>query len=259
MMTPTHRAVVPADAATRDRSSKRRATRSVVDLSADVRTLTQDGEDVLAQRDQALRVLAATLAAHRAGWSAPDLYAVALLTRAGLMPEPDADPHDVLTSVAAPTFADLARLFPRDVYEGDRLVRAVLLPANPHAPGRARRLAVGAVADWCLLGLDEDAATVISELVTNVVRHTESETVLVTVSIAADLTELVIEVSDDEPAAPRTVPLPDGAAVASPQTRAGEGGAGMVIVNALAHRVDVAPNGFGGKVVTAALLISGAR
>ena len=256
-MKTTHRAVIPADATTRDRSSKRRATRSVVDLAADVRTLTQDGEDAVALRDQAVRVLAATVAAHRAGWSTPDLYAVALLTRLGLMPEPGADPHEVLTSLARPSFADLARLFPRDLVSDGVLARSVLLGVDAHAPGHARRLAVGAIADWCLLGLDEDAATVVSELVTNVVRHAASKTVIVVVSFDEACAELLIEVCDSDPAVPQDRVLPGADAVSDPRTAAGEGGAGLVIVRALAHRVEVRPDWHGGKIVSAALKLRG--
>jgi anti-sigma regulatory factor (Ser/Thr protein kinase) len=257
-MAPVNRAAVPAAAAVRDRSSKRRATRSVVDLAADMRTLAGDGEDVLAERDQALRVLAATVAAHRAGGADPDLYAVALLTRLGLMPAPGADVYEVLTGPAAPTYAELVRLFPGDRVGGG-LGRAVLLPADQLAPGRARAAVVGAIADYCLPGLAEDAATVVSELVTNVVRHTGSQVVPVSAAVSPDLAELVIAVGDDDPATPETLALPGSAEVADPDTSAGEGGAGMIIVRALAHRVEVADDGFGGKVVSAALRIGGAR
>lgn len=257
--TSTRRAIVPADAATRDRADKRRATRSVVDLVADVRTLTRDGEDAVAQRDQALRVLAATLAAHRAGWGTPDLYAVALLTRLGLMPEPGADPHEVLMRLARPTFADLTSWFSDDVALDDVIARSIVLPVDAHAPGRARRFVVRAVADWCLFGLDEDAATVVSELVTNVVRHAHSDTAFITVSIDAALTRLLIEVGDDDPSTPEVKDLPGSAAVADPRTAAGEGGAGLVIVRALAQRTEVRSDGHGGKVVAAELRIGGAR
>lgn len=258
-MKTTQRPVVPADAATRDRSAKRRATKSVVDLVSDVRALTRDGEDVLALRDQALRVLAATLAAYRSGWSTPDLYAVALLTRLGLMPEPGADPHDVLTRLARPSFADLAKLFPRDVAGDGLLARQLLLGADAHAPGRARRFVVGAVADWCLLGLAEDAATVVSELVTNVVKHTQTKAMLIVVSIDEASAELLIEVCDNDPAEPTTRELPGADAVADPRAAAGEGGAGLVIVRALSKRTEVYPDSHGGKVVAAALAIGGAR
>jgi len=258
MRTLPTRPSVPADAATRDRFTKRRTTRCVVDLAADVRTLTQDSEDALLQRDQALRVLAATLAALRSGWSTPDLYAVALLTRLGLMPTPGADPHEVLAGLARPTVADLARFYPEDQYSSG-LRRSALLEASPRTPGRARRFALGAVADWCLLGLADDAQTVISELVTNVVRHANSRTVFVAVTLDETGTELVIEVGDEDPAALRELALPDGAAVCDPSTNAGEGGAGLFIVRALAHRVDVRPAEPVGKVVAATLLVGGVR
>lgn len=258
MMTPAPRATVPADAATRDRSSKKRATRGVVDLAADVRTLTRDGEETLAQRDQALRVLAATVAALRAGWSTPDLYAVALLTRLGLMPEPGADPHEVLIGLAEPTVADLARLYPHDVCEAG-LRRETLLQVDVQAPGAARRMLTAAVADWCLPRVAEDGATIISELVTNVVRHAKSSSVAVALALSADGAELSIEVGDEDPTAPRTLELPGAEAVADPGTAAGEGGAGLVIVRGLAHRVDVRATEPLGKAITAVLLVGGAR
>jgi serine/threonine-protein kinase RsbW len=256
---PNHKPI-PADAATvTARAEKKKATRSVVDLAADVRTLTRDGEDAIAQRDQALRVLAATLAAHRAGWGTPDLYAVALLTRLGLMPEPGADPHEVLMRLAQPSFADLASWFSDDLALDDVIARSIVLPVNAHAPGRARRFVVSAVADWCLYGLDEDAATVASELVTNVVRHADSATVFITVSVDPSLSRLLIEVGDDDPTTPEVRDLPGAAAVADPGTAAGEGGAGLVIVRALSKHTEVRSDGHGGKVVAAELLVGGAR
>ena len=257
---PNRHQPIPADAATvTARAGKRKATRSVVDLAADVRALTRDGEDAIAQRDQALRVLAATLAAYRAGWGTPDLYAVALLTRLGLMPEPGADPHEVLMQLAQPSFADLASWFSDDLALDDVLARSAVLPVDAHAPGRARRFVVSAVADWCLYGLDEDAATVVSELVTNTVRHADSATVFITVSIDASLSRLLIEVGDDDPTTPEVRDLPGSAAVADPGTAAGEGGAGLVIVRALSARTEVRSDGHGGKVVAAELLVGGAR
>lgn len=257
MMTAPNRPSVPADAATRDRSSKRRATRSVVDLAADVQALTQDGEHVLAERDQALRALGATVAAHLAGSAHPEAYAAALLTRLGLLPEQGTDPREALAALAVPVFEDLARLFPGDLADdGTFLSRGALFPVDALAPGRAREFARNAVAAWCLPNLREDAETVVSELVTNVVRHTESVTVLVTLELDAACRELLVSVSDDEPAEPRTGELPDGAAVADPATSAGEGGAGLIIVRALAHRIEIV-SCFVGKVITAALLVAG--
>lgn len=256
---PIIRAIVtiPADAATRERSGKRRAARGVVDLAADVRTLAQDGEDTLLVRDQALRVLAATVAALRSGWSTPDLYAVALLTRLGLMPAPGSDPHDVLVGLARPTVADLARLYPQNRHERG-LRREELLEVCLEAPGRARRMVLGAVADWCLLGLADDAITIVSELVTNAVRHANSRTVSVAVTLQADGKALVIEVGDEDPVQPCARPLPTKDAVGDPGTDAGEGGAGLIIVLALAHEVEMRQTA-AGKIIAATLLVGGAR
>jgi anti-sigma regulatory factor (Ser/Thr protein kinase) len=161
--------------------------------------------------------------------------------------------------LASPSFADLASWFSDDLALDDVIARSIVLPVDAHAPGRARRFVVRAVADWCLLQLDEDAATVVSELVTNVVRHAHSDTVFITVSVDAALSRLLIEVGDDDPSTPEVKEPPGSAAVADPRTAAGEGGAGLVIVRALAQRTGVRSDGHGGKVVAAELRIGGGR
>ncbi len=260
------RASVPVDAVARERTAARRATRSVVDLSADIRTLTHDAESVVAQRDQALRALAATLAAVRLGWSA-DLFALPVLTRLGLVPPPGADPHQILTG--APWFAARRQDAVRDLHADDEpgggLRRLAQLPVSEHAPQYARWLVTALEVDWHLpSGVADDARLVASELVTNVVRHARFPMgrtgFEIEVFWSADRAELTIAVSDPDPALPRFAAEPGAAAVLNPGTHAGEGGAGLLIVRALTVRWDVDGDA-DGKTVLAVLAIpaGGAR
>jgi anti-sigma regulatory factor (Ser/Thr protein kinase) len=258
--------MVPADAAVRDRSTARRAARSVVDLVADIRTLTEDADSVVAQRDQALRALAATVVAIREGWSSPLLFALPLLTKLGLVPEPGADPHEILTG--APWWASLPGCAARDLNADDLvgggLRRMAVLPVDVHAPELARRVLAAVAADWSLpAAAAADARSVVSELVTNAVLHAcwdevpaSQRAIPVEIAWDAQRRQLALTISDPDPRVPepRTEPGPD--AVRSPATQAGEGGAGLHIVTALAARwfVDAAEDG---KSVTAVIATTG--
>lgn len=242
----SRRAMVPADAAVRDRSTARRAIRSVVDLVADVRTLTEDADSVVAQRDQALRALAATVVAVREGWSSPLLFALPLLTRFGLVPQPGTDPHEILTG--APWWASLPGSAARDLNADDEvgggLRRMAVLPADVHAPELARRVVAAVAADWSLpTGAAADAASVVSELVTNAVVHARWEQLpaaqrAIPLEIAWDAQrrQLSLTVSDPDPRVPQLRTEPDMDELLSPATTAGQGGAGLYIVAALAER-----------------------
>jgi serine/threonine-protein kinase RsbW len=237
------RAAVPADVLTR---AQGRAGAGVVDLAADLRMLTAPMATVLEQRDQALRALSATVAALRLGWPVPELFAVGTLTKYNLVPEPGADPHQVLTGSpwwASPRDAAVRDLHPDDDVDG-ALRRLAQLPLSEHAPEYARWLLTALDADWHLpAGVVDDARLVASELVTNAVRHAKfppgRDSFAIEVAWSADRSELTIAVSDPDPALPRFAAEPDSAAVLNPAVGAGEGGAGLLIVRALTVRWDV--------------------
>jgi anti-sigma regulatory factor (Ser/Thr protein kinase) len=242
----SRRAILPADAAVRTRSTARRATRSVVDLVADIRTLTGDADDVIAQRDQALRALAATVVAIREGWSTPELFALPVLTKLGLVPQPGADPHEILAG--APWWASVPGSAARDLHADDEvgggLRRLAVLPVDVHAPQLARRLLAAVAADWALPAVAAaDAGSVVSELVTNAVLHArwdevpaDQRAIPVEIAWGPDRRELALTVGDLDPRLPELRTEPGKVAVLSPATRAGEGGAGLHIVAALTTR-----------------------
>jgi anti-sigma regulatory factor (Ser/Thr protein kinase) len=240
---PFRRAAVPADALTLGQG---RTGSGVVDLAADLRTLTAPMASVLEQRDQALRALSATVAALRLGWPVPELFAVGTLTKYNLVPAPGADPHQVLTGApwwASPRDAAVRDLHPDDDVDGG-LRRLAQLPVSEHAPEYARWLVTALDADWHLpAGVVDDARLVASELVTNVVRHAKfppgRASFPIEVEWSADRAELTIAVSDPDPALPRFAAEPETAAVLNPGVDAGEGGAGLLIVRALTVRWDV--------------------
>jgi anti-sigma regulatory factor (Ser/Thr protein kinase) len=253
------RAVVPPDAVSLSRSAARRSTRSVVDLVADVRTLTDDAGSAAEQRDQALRALAATVVAIREGWSTPLLFALPLLTRLGLVPEPGADPHEILTG--APWWGSLPGSAARDLHADDEvgggLRRLAVLAVDPHSAQVGRWLVTAVEVDWALPAeVAEDARLVVSELVTNSLLHADftagADAITLEVAWSADRRELTIAVGDPDPRLPETGTAPSADAVRSPATHSGEGGAGLLIVRALAERwsVDATEDG---KCVTAVL------
>lgn len=257
----TRRASVPADALASTRSAARRATRSVVDLVADIRTLTADTDDVLAQRDQALRALAATVVAIREGWASPLLFALPVLTKLGLVPAPGVDPHQVLTG--APWWCSLPGAAARDLHADDQadggLLRTAVLPVDRHAPQYARCLLTAVAADWALpAAAVADARSVLSELVTNAVLHArwdlleERRGIPVRIAWDAARSQLALTVCDADPRLPAVGTSPSTHQLLSPATTAGEGGAGMHIVQALSIRWCAVPTAEG-KAVTAVL------
>lgn len=122
------------------------------------------------------------------------------------------------------------------------LARSVPLPHDVHAAAAARH----ATADFCeVAGFDgepaDDAALIVSELVTNAVRHA---TPPVQLRLLASETALTIAVSDGTTDPPRpTAPGPR------------ESGRGMAIVQALSVAWRSEPQPAGGKVVYARLAI----
>ncbi|MCT7354715.1 ATP-binding protein [Streptomyces sp. 15-116A] len=121
-------------------------------------------------------------------------------------------------------------LFPQDMAaarQARRLARAFLAGrGHPWAPPSASQVA--------------DAELVVSELVTNAVRHGDGDCRL---RVAVSDRQVCIEVSDGSSALPRVRPL----------TAHGESGRGLAMVRHAAQRVDVMPTVGGGKTVRAVL------
>ena len=112
-----------------------------------------------------------------------------------------------------------------DGAEGTRRNLQITLPAAGHAVGLARQATRDALATWRLAGLEETAVLLVSELVTNAVRHARG-TDAIALKLQTAGTWLRIEVQDGDPRWPQ------------PRTPAGfdESGFGFVLVDALAHK-----------------------
>ena len=104
--------------------------------------------------------------------------------------------------------------------------RRVTLPAAAQAAGLARQVTREALTSWGLAHLEEMSVLLVSELVTNAVRHACTSGSLLVLRLEAAGTWLRIEVHDDDPRWPR------------PGTPTGldESGFGFVLVDALASK-----------------------
>jgi anti-sigma regulatory factor (Ser/Thr protein kinase) len=122
-------------------------------------------------------------------------------------------------------------------------VRVVLAP-DPSATAIARQLVEDACRAWRLGHVRDAAKLVITELVSNVVRHARTE---MEISLVASPGALRLAVRDGNPAPPRSDV--SEAALA-------ESGRGLVVIQALAIEWGATPSG-GGKVVWAVLSTSG--
>lgn len=108
------------------------------------------------------------------------------------------------------------------------------IAANVDAPGAARRLVARAAGHAHVsAGQGEDAVLLTSETVTNVVRHTDSTTM--TISISCDGCDLTVSIGDSDPSPPRAQEPSDSE----------ESGRGLVLVRRLAASwgVDATPRG----------------
>jgi CheY-like chemotaxis protein/anti-sigma regulatory factor (Ser/Thr protein kinase) len=99
-------------------------------------------------------------------------------------------------------------------------VRVLDLPQDPAAAGRARELVRGALLEWGLEALVDDALLVVSELVGNAVTHAASSC-QVSISRASD--SVRIEVTDRGEGTPQP----------QPYDRMAEGGRGLVLIGAM--------------------------
>ena len=107
--------------------------------------------------------------------------------------------------------------------DGTRHMIRLALPAVPAAVRLARRATRDALAAWQLSGLEETAVLLVSELVTNAVRHAKN-TGAIRLELTGTGTWLRMEVQDADPQWPQ------------PRTPVGcdESGFGFVLVDALA-------------------------
>lgn len=102
----------------------------------------------------------------------------------------------------------------------------LVLPARPESVRTARRFVAGIATPW---GLDpEPISQVVSELVTNVVQHTECDRV--SVSVTRTRSGVLVDVTDQD-----TAHLPDLSAPATPASRLpSSSGRGLAIARAFA-------------------------
>ncbi|MBR7825018.1 ATP-binding protein [Actinospica sp. MGRD01-02] len=113
------------------------------------------------------------------------------------------------------------------------------LVSDGHSIAQARAAARRYLAEHCPWAPAAAVALVVSELVTNAVRHASGWWRL---RITADEQRLVVEVEDESADPPRRRPF----------STAGEGGLGLVIVEKLTNKLEVRPNPAGpGKTVYA--------
>ena len=100
------------------------------------------------------------------------------------------------------------------------------LPATGRAPGLAREATRDALSTWQVAHLEETALLLVSELVTNVVRHARASALAMALWLEPEGTSLLIEVYDADPHEPR--PRMPGTLE--------EGGFGFVLIEALAGK-----------------------
>ncbi|MGH3415133.1 MAG: ATP-binding protein [Actinocrinis sp.] len=116
------------------------------------------------------------------------------------------------------------------------LKQRIRLASESTAPRRARDFLAAACARWDASRFLETGGLVLSELVSNAVRHTGTE---VEVLLQLDRERLLIQVHDDG----------DGLPAVVPQIRRTIGGNGLDIVSRLAESWGVTPDPRGGKSV----------
>ena len=100
------------------------------------------------------------------------------------------------------------------------------LPANGRAAGLARQVTRDALSAWHLAHLEETAVLLVSELVTNVLRHASTRRLGMALFLAPEGASLLIEVHDGDAREPRPR-IPGGF---------DESGFGFVLIEALAGK-----------------------
>ncbi|GIH10354.1 hypothetical protein Rhe02_84210 [Rhizocola hellebori] len=153
--------------------------------------------------------------------------------------DPDAACDEVIKRLTGGAHDDdVALLFARESGEA-REVAVMPLTANPLAAAAGRRFAVDTLAKWKLTALQTNASMVVTELVSNAVRHTGAPLAL---RLQHRAHRLIVEVADGDERQPRQLrpALLD------------EGHRGLFIVNKLSQRWGTRPTAEG-KVVWAEL------
>jgi anti-sigma regulatory factor (Ser/Thr protein kinase) len=100
---------------------------------------------------------------------------------------------------------------------------SVAFPAATTAPGDARRFTVQTLHEWGINAVSEEAELIVSELVTNALRHANSRS---RVALSASDSCLRIEVADDG----------EGSAVRRHAVPEDTSGRGLMLVEAMADR-----------------------
>ncbi|WP_033257655.1 MULTISPECIES: ATP-binding protein [Kitasatospora] len=127
-----------------------------------------------------------------------------------------------------------------------------VLPIAEHVP-LARRETRNVLESWALDGeLVELSCLIVSELVTNVVRHAALLSPTATIELSADEGELTVSVADAHPCRPKALPAPHSA-----------GGWGLALVKGLVEEIhgshDVVDDAStGGKAVVVRLPLAAA-
>ncbi|WP_225850640.1 ATP-binding protein [Streptomyces sp. HPF1205] len=108
------------------------------------------------------------------------------------------------------------------------------LPRVPESAERARRMARTAIASWGLLRLSDQSELLVTELVSNAVKHAQGEGLRVTV-LRLSYERVRIGVHDRDRTRPRIKPV----------TLDGESGRGLLLIDALSVSwgVDLLPGG----------------
>ncbi|HJZ00613.1 MAG TPA: ATP-binding protein [Streptosporangiaceae bacterium] len=109
--------------------------------------------------------------------------------------------------------------------EGTERVLRLALPSDASAVRLARQVTRDALAAWHLGQLEEAAVLLVSELVTNAVRHAR-DTGAIGLELASTSTRLRLEVQDGDPSWRQMDSLADG----------DESGFGFLLVDSLANR-----------------------
>ena len=120
-------------------------------------------------------------------------------------------------------------------------IMVTLLPARASSAGVAREVVAWQLREWHIESLCDDAAVVVTELISNAVRHAKTELELKLVHLPDGVR---LEVSDGSMAPP----------IKRPATSVDEGGRGLHLVDALSTRYGVDTES-GGKRVWAEMLL----
>jgi anti-sigma regulatory factor (Ser/Thr protein kinase) len=170
-------------------------------------------------------------------------WPVARLVVAGADADLTKDLQSIRVDRTVPVVADLAAASRRLWMRPERVSRQRDLPAVVGSPAAARTLVREACADWDVPGVVDVATLVVSELVTNVLEHTNSDC---RVSLTIMSTALHVRVRDFAPGVP---PRPRPAGPKRP------GGRGLHLVTLLADTWGVQQHP-DGKTVWAAIKLS---